>query len=99
MFAQVGHFVLEGDFLLAAWAVEVAESNLGGCPTVRKHHLEAAGVEDVSASGANTRFLAEFARVANATELALSASHQNTAGFVGIDGVLDAFFVEAGEAF
>ena len=56
-------------------------------------------MEDMSASDANTRLFAKFARVANATELALSTSHHYTAGFIGIDGVLDAFFVEAGEAF
>ena len=99
MFAQVRHFVINSDFLLAAGAVQIAESNLGGCPAVSKHHLEAASVEDVSTRELNTRFFSKFTAVANATELTLSTSHQNTAGFIGIDGVLDAFFVEAGEVF
>ena len=93
------HFVIDSDLLLAAGAVEVAESNLGGCPAMSKHHLEASSVEDMSARELNTRFFAKFTAVANTTELALSTSHQNTAGFIGIDGVLDAFFVETGEVF
>ena len=93
------HFVVNGNLLLAARAVEVAKSNLCGCPAVSEHHLEAAGVEDVSARELNTRFFAEFTAVANATELALSTSQSNTAGFIGIDSILDAFFVEAWEVF
>ena len=93
------HFVIDSDFLLAAGAVEVAESNLGGCPTVSKHHLEAASVKDVSTRELNTRFFSEFAAVANTTKLTLSTSHQDTAGFIGTDGVLDAFFIKAGEVF
>ena len=99
MFAQVRHFVINSDFLLAAGAVQIAESNLSGCPAVFKHHLEASSVEDMSARELNTRFFSKFTAVANATELTLSTSHQNTAGFIGTDGVLDAFFVEAGESF
>ena len=99
LFTQGGDFVLESDLLLAAWAVEIAESNLCCCPSEAQHHLEAVGVEDVPASDAHTRLLSEFAREANAAELALSTAHQNTAGLVGIDGNLDALFVEAGEAF
>ena len=99
MFAQVRDFIINGDFLLAARAVKVSKSNLGGCPAVSKHHLEAAGVEDVSARELNTRFFAKFTAVANTAKLALSTSHSNTAGFIGIDGILDAFFVEAGEVF
>ena len=56
-------------------------------------------MEDVSARELNTRFFAKFTAVANTAKLALSTSHSNTAGFIGIDGILDAFFVEAGEVF
>ena len=94
----MGHIVLKRDFLLTARAVEVAKSNLGRCPSVCQHHLEAVGMENVPTSSANTRLFAEFAREANATELALSTTHQNIAFFVSIDGNLDACFVEAGKA-
>ena len=78
--------------MLAAGAVEVAESDLLGCPSVRKHHVEAFSMEHMSAGDANTRLFAELACEANATELALSTAHQNVAC------LLDAFFVKAGEA-
>ena len=99
MFAQVRHFIVYSDFLLTARAVEIAESNLGGCPAMCKQHLKAASVEDVSTGELNTRFFAEFTAVANATELALGTSHSNIASFIGIDSVLNAFFVEAREIF
>ena len=61
-----------------------------------KHHLETASVKDVSTRELNTRFFSEFAAVANTTKLTLSTSH-HTAGFIGTDGILDAFIIKAGE--
>ena len=79
--------------MLAAGAVEVAESDLLGCPSVRKHHVEAFSMEHMSAGDANTRLFAELACEANAAELALSTAHQNRASLA------NAFFVKAGEVF
>ena len=97
LLAQERHVVIEFDLLLAARAVEVAEGDLGRSPSVRKHHVEAFSMEDMSASGANARLFAQLACEANATELALSAAHQNVAGFARFDGTLDALFVKAGK--
>ena len=77
--AKERHIVIEFNLLLAAGAVEVAECDLLRCPSVRKHHVEAFSVEDMSASEANTRLFAELAREANATELALSTASQDIA--------------------
>ena len=51
-------------------------------------------MENMPATDSNTWFFTEFAREANAAELALSSCHKYTILLIGIDGGLNTFFVK-----
>ena len=59
--------VIEHYFLFAAWAVEVAKSDLCSCPLVRQHHQRAISMEYMTACHTYTRLFSQLACVTDAS--------------------------------